>query len=41
MGKGTLGRNPSSINANTFQLVMDIGKPSVPRPLGWPQGRYP
>jgi hypothetical protein len=40
MGKGTLGRNPSSINANTFQLVMDIN-PLFPATLDWPQGAIP
>jgi hypothetical protein len=40
MGRGTLDRNPSSINANTFQLVMDIN-PLFPPTLDWPQGAIP
>jgi hypothetical protein len=40
MGRGTLDRNPSSINANTFQLVMDIN-PVFPPTLDWPQGEIP
>tara|TARA_R110000824_G_scaffold180999_4_gene361601 strand:+ start:1365 stop:3098 length:1734 start_codon:yes stop_codon:yes gene_type:complete len=39
MGRGTLDRNPSSINANTFQLIMNVNP--LFTGLDWPQGAIP
>lgn len=40
VGKGTFDKNPSSIGANNFQVIVDID-PIFPPTMSWPQGEIP
>ena len=40
VGKGTFDKNPSSIGANNFQVIVDID-PIFPASMVWPQGEIP